>query len=332
MRPAQTTRTAGTRSTVASAVLERRPAPSAAPAGRPSRGSRCRRRRGRSGGAPAIQLALSGAAVPRLPYSIREQPRDHPGLRATTPTSCRASSAATPATTTSARRRRGQDAKHQAHDVLAAGGQVALFVHRVRAARRRRLHGLPQAPRDGAHGPPRGRRPLGATSSPTPTGLRPAMAKGKYDAFLLMPRGVRDEEFHNAITDLLSDWGSTVADARGGVGHDRLARRATSLTLQHPRLPRPDGHAEPGLPPRHRGGPRRPRPLRRRAGPVTRSCSRRVDRSRSCRDQRPRRRGRRSTARPDDIDVDQSSTWRSSAPARPVSPPRCTPPPRASPP
>ena len=42
--------------------------------------------------------------------------------------------------------------------------------------------------------------------------LRPGMAAGKYDAFLLMPRGVRDEEFHNAITDLLSDWGSTAAD------------------------------------------------------------------------------------------------------------------------
>jgi thioredoxin reductase (NADPH) len=27
-----------------------------------------------------------------------------------------------------------------------------------------------------------------------------------------MPRGTRDEEFHNAITDLLSDWGSTVPD------------------------------------------------------------------------------------------------------------------------
>ena len=26
-----------------------------------------------------------------------------------------------------------------------------------------------------------------------------------------MPRGVRDEEFHTAITELLSDWGSTVA-------------------------------------------------------------------------------------------------------------------------
>ncbi len=42
--------------------------------------------------------------------------------------------------------------------------------------------------------------------------LRPAMAKGKYDAYLLMPRGLRDEEFHNAVTDLLSDWGSTVAN------------------------------------------------------------------------------------------------------------------------
>lgn len=41
--------------------------------------------------------------------------------------------------------------------------------------------------------------------------LRPGMAKGKYDAYLLMPRGIRDEEFHNAVTDLLSDWGSTVA-------------------------------------------------------------------------------------------------------------------------
>ncbi len=39
--------------------------------------------------------------------------------------------------------------------------------------------------------------------------LRPGLATGKYDAYLLMPRGVRDEEFHTAITELLSDWGST---------------------------------------------------------------------------------------------------------------------------
>ena len=41
--------------------------------------------------------------------------------------------------------------------------------------------------------------------------LRPALQKGKFDTFLLMPRGARDEEFHYAITEMLSDWGATVA-------------------------------------------------------------------------------------------------------------------------
>ena len=41
--------------------------------------------------------------------------------------------------------------------------------------------------------------------------LRHGQATGKYDAFLLMPRGVRDEEFHSAIIDLLNDWAATVA-------------------------------------------------------------------------------------------------------------------------
>jgi thioredoxin reductase (NADPH) len=40
--------------------------------------------------------------------------------------------------------------------------------------------------------------------------LRPEMARGTYDAYLILPQGVRDEEFHNSVTDLLSDWGSTV--------------------------------------------------------------------------------------------------------------------------
>ena len=35
------------------------------------------------------------------------------------------------------------------------------------------------------------------------------LATGKYDAYLPMPRGLRDEEFHTAITELLSDWGSS---------------------------------------------------------------------------------------------------------------------------
>ncbi|MEO7448656.1 MAG: FAD-dependent oxidoreductase [Humibacillus sp.] len=43
-------------------------------------------------------------------------------------------------------------------------------------------------------------------------GLRVGLAKGKFDAYLLMPRGVRDEEFHTAVCELLSDWGSTVAE------------------------------------------------------------------------------------------------------------------------
>jgi thioredoxin reductase (NADPH) len=41
--------------------------------------------------------------------------------------------------------------------------------------------------------------------------FRPGLAKGKYDAYLLMPRGQRDEEFHTAICELLSDWNQTVA-------------------------------------------------------------------------------------------------------------------------
>ena len=41
--------------------------------------------------------------------------------------------------------------------------------------------------------------------------MRPGMVTGKYDAYLLMPRGARDEEFHTAVCELLSDWGSTVA-------------------------------------------------------------------------------------------------------------------------
>lgn len=41
--------------------------------------------------------------------------------------------------------------------------------------------------------------------------LRPGLATGKYDAYLLMPQGVRDEEFHSAITELLSEWGASAA-------------------------------------------------------------------------------------------------------------------------
>ncbi|WP_215813253.1 FAD-dependent oxidoreductase [Pimelobacter sp. 30-1] len=41
--------------------------------------------------------------------------------------------------------------------------------------------------------------------------LRPYLQKGKFDTYLVLPQGRRDEEFHYAITELLSDWGATVA-------------------------------------------------------------------------------------------------------------------------
>ena len=41
--------------------------------------------------------------------------------------------------------------------------------------------------------------------------LRPYLQKGKFDTYLVLPQGRRDEEFHYAVTELLSDWGATVA-------------------------------------------------------------------------------------------------------------------------
>ncbi|MFJ9315005.1 FAD-dependent oxidoreductase [Pimelobacter simplex] len=41
--------------------------------------------------------------------------------------------------------------------------------------------------------------------------LRPYLQKGKFDTYLVLPQARRDEEFHYAITELLSDWGATVA-------------------------------------------------------------------------------------------------------------------------
>jgi len=103
------------------------------------------------------------------------------------------------------------EAEAVAQEVVDAGGTVALFVTESR---------LPDDHVLAAFGKwrtvvPNARRVIAAhwdhfiEDAP---GLRAGMAKGKYDAYLLMPRGRRDEEFHHAITDLLSDWGATVPD------------------------------------------------------------------------------------------------------------------------
>ncbi|WP_394941797.1 FAD-dependent oxidoreductase [Psychromicrobium sp. YIM B11713] len=103
-----------------------------------------------------------------------------------------------------------QQALEVTEQIRAAGGQVALYVADSRLAD---VHVL-KAFYNWRALVPTARRLVTAhmdnfrEDSET---LRPALAKGKFDAFLLMPRGVRDEEFHTAVTEVLSDWGSTVA-------------------------------------------------------------------------------------------------------------------------
>ncbi|WP_237739959.1 hypothetical protein [Serinicoccus marinus] len=41
--------------------------------------------------------------------------------------------------------------------------------------------------------------------------MRTPVATGAIDAFMLLPRGKRDEEFHVAVGELLNDWNATVA-------------------------------------------------------------------------------------------------------------------------
>ena len=41
--------------------------------------------------------------------------------------------------------------------------------------------------------------------------LRQALGQGRIDTYLLIPSGARDEEFHTAITEYLSDWGWTAS-------------------------------------------------------------------------------------------------------------------------
>ena len=155
--------------------------------------------------------------------------------------------------------------------------------------------------------------------------LRHGLATGKYDAYLLMPRGVRDEEFHTAVTELLSDWGST-APVVPTVQH-RL-RPAGPAHRRAARLRLPDGHA----------GRRWSRPTPRRAArcsPGTATTARfpvvsalggitTAARVRARRSRRP------STAPPTRSTSTRSSTSSSWAPDRPAWPPPSTAPPRGS--
>jgi len=102
------------------------------------------------------------------------------------------------------------EAKHVAAEIRESGGLVAMFVTDSRLPDVNVLEAF-AAWRSVI---PTARRVVAAHWShfrEDAEPLRHGLAKGKYDAYLLMPRGVRDEEFHTSITELLSDWGSTVA-------------------------------------------------------------------------------------------------------------------------
>lgn len=102
------------------------------------------------------------------------------------------------------------DAKACYKDILDAGGTIALFVLDTR---------LPDATWYEAIAAMRAVVPTARRVVVSPwerilqegSELRHGLAVGKFDAFLLLPRGVRDEEFHVAIGELLNDWGATAA-------------------------------------------------------------------------------------------------------------------------
>ncbi len=97
-------------------------------------------------------------------------------------------------------------------DALAQGHQVAMFVTDSRLPDEENVLA---AFAEWRHLVPTARRlvvaPYDRFLSDAPR-LRSGMAKGKYDAYLLMPRGTRDEEFHHSVTELLSEWGWTATD------------------------------------------------------------------------------------------------------------------------
>lgn len=102
------------------------------------------------------------------------------------------------------------EGKQHAVEVIGSGGQVALFVleselpdMELYPAIGKIRQTVPTARRVVVSHWENFRRDAEA--------LRHGQATGKYDAFLLMPRGVRDEEFHTAVIDLLNDWAATVA-------------------------------------------------------------------------------------------------------------------------
>ena len=101
------------------------------------------------------------------------------------------------------------EAERVAEEHCGAGGQVALFVSDSQPVDMPAMQAMYQL----REAFPTSRRVVAAHRAhfiDDGPPLRHGLATGKYDAYLLMPSGTRDEEFHYAVVELLSDWGSTV--------------------------------------------------------------------------------------------------------------------------
>ena len=149
--------------------------------------------------------------------------------------------------------------------------------------------------------------------------LRPALAQGRLDTFLLIPQGPRDEEFHTAISEYLSDWGWSSAPPEVvsvRIVDDGAQPEVTGIRDFLDRMGLSYARHRPDT----RRGPRHPQRGRRRH--ACRWCSRSGGSRSSPPPSRPWR--PRSTARPPTSARTTSPTCSSWAPVRPASPLPCT--------
>ena len=223
VRPAHTTRTAGTRSDRGQRLLERalhRPQPRldgpALEVG-PVVG------RGRAGSAPAILVALSGPPACPDRYWRGEQPRHHPGLRHHADVLVEQFGRYARDYDLRTRRRRGRRRAPGPRDPGRAAARWRCSSP-TPAARRGRLRGHPQ---DAGRSCPTARRVVVAALGPLPHGRRGAAGRPGQGQVRRLPadaarharRGVPQRDHRPALR-----LDGHRPPARGRVGADRLAR------------------------------------------------------------------------------------------------------------
>ena len=155
-----------------------------------------------------------------------------------------------------------EEAEEVAHRVVAEGGQVAMFVAESQLPGYHVLEAFALLAHGGADRPPARRRALVALPRRRAGAARRASPRASTTPSCSCRAACATRSSTPRSCEMLSDWGSTVAAPE--VDTVRIVTPAPdALTLGDPRLPRPDGDAEPHLLARQRAGARRDRPRRR---------------------------------------------------------------------